>query len=52
MRRLFIASLLAGSAVLGACATVPPATVAAAGGVCGSYGYIDINNDGYISGDE
>lgn len=53
MRRLFIASLLAGSAVLGACATVPPpATVAAAGGVCGSYGYIDVNNDGFISGDE
>ena len=22
------------------------------GGVCGSYGYIDLNNDGFISGDE
>ena len=52
MKRLLIASLLAGSAALSACATVPPATVAAAGGVCGSYGYIDVNNDGYITGDE
>ncbi|HUP66636.1 MAG TPA: hypothetical protein VM145_00280 [Sphingomicrobium sp.] len=53
MKTLLIASLLAGSAALAACATVAPAPVAvAAAGVCGSYGYIDVNNDGFISGDE
>jgi hypothetical protein len=53
MKTLLIASLLAGSAALGACATVPPAGPAvAAANVCGNYGYIDVNNDGFISGDE
>ena len=49
MRTLAIAALLAGSAALGACATTAPVRTA---GVCGSYGYVDINNDGFISGDE
>ena len=57
MKSLAIGALLTSAAALAACATVPPATPvaaadAAAGGVCGSYGYIDINNDGFISGDE
>lgn len=53
MKRLLIASLFAGSAALSACATVPAGPVVAANGsVCGSYGYIDVNNDGFISGDE
>lgn len=53
------AALLAGTVALGACAAYPPAPApvavadaAAAGNVCGSYGYIDLNNDGFISGDE
>ena len=52
MKKLVIASLLAGSAALGACAEVPPPATVAAAGVCGNYGYIDVNNAGYISGDE
>lgn len=54
MKALVIAALLGSAAALAACETVPPpaATVAAANGVCGSYGYIDVNNDGFISGDE
>jgi hypothetical protein len=56
MKPLVIAALLTGAAGISACETSPPAApaaaVAAAGGVCGSYGYIDVNNDGIISGDE
>jgi len=51
MRNLVLPILLAGSAALAGCATVPPATVAGTG-VCGTYGYVDVNNDGWISGDE
>jgi len=53
MRKLVIPLLLAGTAGLAACATTPePVAVASAGGVCGTYGYVDVNNDGFISGDE
>ena len=52
MKPLIIAALFGGAATLSACATVPPASVAAAGSVCGTYGYVDVNNDGFISGDE
>jgi hypothetical protein len=54
MRKLAFATLLAGSAALAACAPAPaPVAVAAAGtSVCGTYGYVDANNDGFISGDE
>ena len=52
MKRLLIASLLAGSAALSACATVPPDAAVAAAGVCGGYGYMDVNNDGFVTGDE
>lgn len=51
MNRLLLVSLAASAVALAGCATVPPPVVAA-NGVCGSYGYIDINNDGFISGDE
>jgi hypothetical protein len=47
----FAAVLAAGVASLSACATTPVA-VASADGVCGGYGYVDVNNDGFISGDE
>ena len=55
MRKLII-PLLASSAVLAGCMTEPapvrPASVAEGAAACGSYGYIDVNNDGFISGDE
>ena len=53
MNRLLLASITASAVALAGCDTVPaPATVAAAGHVCGNYGYVDVNNDGFISGDE
>ena len=53
MNKLWLVPLLGSAAALAACATVPAAApVAAASGVCGTYGYVDINNDGFISGDE
>jgi hypothetical protein len=57
MRKLTI-PLLAGTAALAACAPAPPpgavpaASVARASTVCGTYGYVDVNNDGWISGSE
>ena len=49
MRRQLL--LLAGMAGLAACAPVAePAT--ASNTTCGTYGYIDMNNDGFITGDE
>jgi len=50
MRNLALPALLATAAALAGCATVAPTT--AASGTCGTYGYVDINNDGFISGDE
>ena len=52
--RKFIIPLLASSAALAACAPAPvrPATAAEAAAMCGNYGYVDVNNDGVISGDE
>lgn len=60
MKNALVLSLLASAAVgLAGCATtaVPVAVAnadaaAAAGTVCGSYGYVDANHDGWISGDE
>src|SRR5688572_16041836 len=55
MRKLII-PLLASAAALAACAPAPtpvrPATAAEAAAVCGTYGYVDVNNDGFITGDE
>jgi hypothetical protein len=50
MRTLAFVPLLASAAALTGCATVAPVT--AANSVCGTYGYVDVNNDGFISGDE
>ena len=53
MRKFIIPVLLAGTAAVAGCAMEPaPVAVASAGSVCGSYGYVDVNNDGFISGDE
>ena len=51
MRNLTLGLLLAGSAAaIAGCATVAPVT--ASNSVCGTYGYVDVNNDGFITGDE
>jgi hypothetical protein len=53
MRILALATLLAGAAAIAGCATAPVAEPAtAANTACGTYGYIDVNNDGFITGDE
>lgn len=58
MRNLAIAALLGSAAALAGCATYPavaPATTtqeAAAQAACGGYGFVDINNDGFITGTE
>ena len=53
MKTLVIATLLGSAAAIAGCATVPPGPAAvAAADACGTYGYIDVNNDGFISGDE
>ena len=55
MRKLII-PLMGSAAVLSACAMEPapvrPATAAEAAAACGTYGYVDVNNDGFITGDE
>ena len=51
MRKLALAALLASAAALGGCASVP-ATPVAGTNACGTYGYVDVNNDGFISGTE
>ena len=50
---LQLQTLLAGGAALAACAPTPVAVATASStGACGTYGYVDVNNDGVISGDE
>ena len=51
MKKLALSALLASAAALAGCATVAPAPMAATN-VCGTYGYVDVNNDGFISGSE
>jgi len=56
MRKIVIPLLAGTLAGVAGCAMEPapvrPATAAEAAAVCGSYGYVDVNNDGFISGDE
>jgi hypothetical protein len=54
MRKLTLPILLGSAAAIAACAPVAPApvTVASSADVCGTYGYVDVNNDGFISGSE
>jgi hypothetical protein len=52
--RKILPILLGSTGALAACAPAvrPVAVASAAGNVCGTYGYVDVNNDGFISGDE
>jgi hypothetical protein len=51
MCKLGLVALLATTAGIAACAPVAePAT--ASNTICGTYGYVDVNNDGFITGDE
>ena len=52
MPKLALSALLAGSAAIAACAPVAPAVTTASAAACGSYGYVDANNDGFITGNE
>ena len=56
MKTLLITTALAGALTLAACETAPPATpvaaMAAAEPVCAASHPIDVNGDGWISGDE
>ena len=51
MRNLIFPALLAGAAIAACAPVVAPVTTAGTN-VCGTYGYVDINNDGFITGDE
>ena len=51
MRYIALSALL-GSAALAACAPVVAPVTTAGTGVCGNYGYVDVNNDGFITGSE
>ena len=56
MRSLALIPLIGSMATIAACTTYPapvrdPA-VATAAAVCGTYGYVDLNNDGFITGAE
>ena len=56
MRKLIIPAMLGSAAVIAGCAATPPPgavpAASVAGNVCGTYGYVDVNRDGWISGDE
>ena len=52
MRTLALAALLAGTAAISGCAPVVVPTTLAAGQVCGTYGFIDQNNDGIVTAAE
>ena len=55
MRKNMI-SLVVSCVAVAACTTYPapvrPVATADAANVCGNYGYVDVNNDGYITGNE
>ncbi len=53
MRNLVLGIIAAGSAAaIAGCATYPAAPATASNTRCGTYGYIDVNNDNWITGDE
>lgn len=52
MRTLALSALLTSAATLAACATYPEPVPVANTPMCGHHGYVDVNNDGTISGTE
>lgn len=52
MRKSTLMILLAGTATLAACATTPAPVRPTAYNMCGTYGYVDRDNDGFVSGAE
>ncbi len=53
MRKLILPMLLCGTAALAGCTTYPTAApMVAAGKACGTYGYVDRNNNGFIESGE
>ena len=53
MRKLALSALLASTAALAGCATMPAEPIPVANtAACGNFGYVDVNNDGQISGAE
>ena len=52
MRKLILPLLLAGAAALGGCMTTEDEVAATDYRACGSYGYVDRDNDGWIESDE
>ena len=49
MRNFSLVALLASVTGLTACATVPAEPVTASNTACGTYGYVDVDNDGFIT---
>lgn len=52
MRMLLVTTSIAGALSVAACATPMAEPATAANTRCGTYGYIDVNNDGFITGPE
>ena len=52
MRLIATTALLASAAALAGCATYAEPVPVANNAVCGNYGYVDVNADGTISGNE
>jgi hypothetical protein len=52
MRKLTLITLLGSAAAIAGCAVTPAPVAVASTDVCGTYGYVDVNNDGFISGNE
>ncbi len=52
MGKLCLATLLGSAAAIAACAPAPAPVAVATANACGTYGYVDVNNDDLITGDE
>ena len=52
MRIIGLTTLLGGAATLAACATYPTQAPHRTATACGTYGYVDMNNDGFVTSAE